>query len=74
VAVQVVALSGSQPARLRRPGTAITVHRRAGDEVLLEATVRRRFRDNGTETYGPPYDRWLAGLEAFRRPWSARWN
>jgi hypothetical protein len=55
-------------------GVGITVHRRDGDEILLEATLRHRFRDPGGDTYGPPFDRWLAGLEAFRRPWSARWN
>jgi hypothetical protein len=50
------------------------VHLRDGDEVLLKATVRHHWRDRGQETYGPPFDRWLAGLVAFRRPWSARWN
>jgi hypothetical protein len=68
--VQVVQLTR----RSLNRGVGITVHRRDGDEVLLEATVRHRFRDPGRDTYGPPFDRWLAGLEAFRRPWSARWN
>jgi hypothetical protein len=75
VEVQVVALSGRLGrARLPRPGAGVTVHLRDGDEVLLRATVRHHWRDRGRDTYGPPFDRWLAGLEAFRRPWSARWN
>jgi hypothetical protein len=75
VEVQVVALSSWRAVRLllfSRQPVGLTLHRRDGDEVLLDATVRRRWRDAGP-TYGPPFDGWLAALEDRRRA-SARWN
>lgn len=74
--IQVVALSWGRTMRLglfSRAATALTLHLRGGDEVLLEATVRRRWRETG-QTYGPPFDRWLAALGAFRAPYRVSWN
>jgi hypothetical protein len=74
--VQVVAISGwRHPFLFPRPGAAVTLHLRDGDEILLQATIRR-FRAGWTrDTYGPPFDRWLAAIQTFRMPHQqVSWN
>ncbi len=74
--IQVVELTRPwrRPVFIRRGDLGITVHLHDGGEVLLDASVRARLRGTGSDTYGPPFDRWVAALEGFRAPYRVSWN
>ena len=73
--VQVVAVSPwRHPFLFPRRGAAITVHLHDGDEVLMQATLRHRWDGWTRDTYGPPFDLWLATLQKYRAPYRVSWN